>query len=679
MSFIPSNLARVPNLLTSQTYQRNVTNTNLQLLRVQEQLSSFHRVNRPSDDAIASSLIGVLDTRLEGLEQRDRNLTHAGSVLGTLDQQLGTLIDSIREAKEIASSQVGVGSDADTRRAQAEVIGSKVDELIVALNRDFAGIQLFGGDRSTGRPVEAFRGGYRYLGTGSGLRTDLGDGVDFPITLGADAAVGALSSRVKGSVDLNPQLTLTTRIADLRGPAAGSAGLGSIRITIDNGTTPQTITADLTNAANVGDVVNIIESSIRQADAAALTGAYPAGVGVSGERIAVNTVAAGYTISFSDGPIGSTAKSLGLDNFNFTTAAQVSTNAGTELDPRLSLDTTLSTLSPGTPLSFGVINIRNGGALGQFTTAGPLTIGQLQEIVRQVNVGARLEIDASGNSINIVNEVSGHRLSVADAGGTAALTLGIRSFAPDTATSVLNDGRGVQIADGAINPLTSAPDPARNVDFRVTLANGTGTFDVDLVPADLTSVQTVVDKINAAASSAGLAAVFTASVNNNGNGILFTDSSAPATGATTVTSLNGYAAEDLGLLDGTFTAGAPATLAGSDRATVRVDGLISTLIDLRDALASNNERGITFAGTRLEADLERLSSARATVGTRQARVEAAQTRLQDSSDLDRSIKSSLQDVDFTEAATRFTLLQTQLQAGYSTIASARPLSLINFL
>ncbi len=47
--------------------------------------------------------------------------------------------------------------------------------------------------------------------------------------------------------------------------------------------------------------------------------------------------------------------------------------------------------------------------------------------------------------------------------------------------------------------------------------------------------------------------------------------------------------------------------------------------------------------------------------------------------LDRSIKSELQDLDYIEASTRFSLLQVQLQAAYQVAASSQSLSLLNFL
>ena len=60
-------------------------------------------------------------------------------------------------------------------------------------------------------------GGYRYTGQGSGLMADLGFADAVPDHAGANAAVGATSARVKGSVDLNPNLTGATRLTDMNG------------------------------------------------------------------------------------------------------------------------------------------------------------------------------------------------------------------------------------------------------------------------------------------------------------------------------------------------------------------------------------------------------------------------------------------------------------------------------
>lgn len=680
MGSIPSGISRVPSLLASQTTLRQVSSTNVDLLRLQAQISSLKRVNRPSDDPVASTLIDRINRDISTGEQRERNLTHASSTLNTIDQVLGQLSDSVRDAKQIASSQVGVGSDAATRRQQAGIIDATIKELFAAVNRDYAGLQLFGGSRTSGRPVESFLNGYRYTGDTDGLHTDLGDGIDFPITIGADMAIGSLSARVKGSIDLNPRLNAATRVSDLRGNAEGRT-LGSMTITINPGGPPVSATVDLSDAQTVGDVAKQIESAIRQADPAALTGAFPTGVSVLNNGLGFN-LAAGYTVTFADGPSGETARALSLDNFSFTPAFPFNTTVGADLNPVITDRTTLAELNPSTAVAYGDVVFNAGGRTGTVTTSAGMTVGEFKEAVRRLNLGVRVEIGESGNSIDVLNEVAGQRLSISESTPGAASTLGIRSLMTSTPISVFNDGRGVEIADGVLNPISGLPDAAKNVDFRVTLSDGTG-FDVDLVPADMATVQTVLDKINASAVTAGYtlgtgANQFIAQLTPAGNGIQIRDTLG-GPGNVAVTKLNGPAAEDLGLLNGTAAAGNPATLAGSDRTSVRVDSLFSTLIDLRDALQNNDTIGITLAGGRLEEDLDRLATSRAAVGGRAQRIDDAIDKLSDTDTLNKSVKSQLEDLDLIEASGRLSLLQTQLQAGYTVAAQTRNLSLLNFL
>ncbi len=677
MPSVPSNLSRAPNLLASQVMLSNLTRTNIDLVRLQTQISSGKRIETGSDDPIGASLVSVLNERLGRSDQFLRNLDHAGSALATLDQALGEATNLALEAKSIASSQVGVGSDAATRNSQATVVESLITELVRLSNTEFDGLHLLGGDRTGAAPIQSFFDGYRYVGKGNGLTTDLTSGVAAPISIGADQALGVISGRVQGDVDLNPSLLTTTPLADLAGANGAGVTLGAIQIDITNGPT-QTITVDLSGAESVGDALDAIESAIRQADPGALNGAWPGGVtlGLTGERLRFN-VQAGVSINVSDIGAGTTAADLGLSGTTYTNA--VPENVAADLDPRLSDTTTFGQLTPTTPIDFGDIVFTNGGRSGTVTITPATTIADFKADVARLNIGARVEISDDGQSLNVLNEVSGFRLQVEEAGaGTfTATTLGLRSFAATTAIADFNDGRGVQIADGATDPISGLPDPDRNVDLEITLTDGS-TFQVDFVPSDLVNVQSVLDRINADAATAGFGAVFAATLSDGANGIVLEDTTGGG-GTIQVAQLNGRAGEDLGLLDGAFTPGAPARFAGEDRATVRVDGLLSALIDLRDALRSDDSTGITLAGEGIERSIERLAQSRAVVGGRAQRVESAKTKEEDSALLDQIVKSRIEDIDFIEASSRFSLLQLSLQAGLTTTAQAQSLSLLNFL
>ena len=102
-------------------------------------------------------------------------------------------------------------------------------------------------------------------------------------------------------------------------------------------------------------------------------------------------------------------------------------------------------------------------------------------------------------------------------------------------------------------------------------------------------------------------------------------------------------------------------------------------MDLRGALLADDERGITFAAERFEADISRLAEARAEVGVRSRRISDAVLRQEDLRIQDMALRSEIQDLDYTEASLRFTTLQQQLQAGLLTARQALSLSLLDFL
>jgi len=141
---------------------------------------------------------------------------------------------------------------------------------------------------------------------------------------------------------------------------------------------------------------------------------------------------------------------------------------------------------------------------------------------------------------------------------------------------------------------------------------------------------------------------------------------------------NSPAAEQLGLLRGRYDA-TSATLIGEDRAKVRVDSLFTHLLDLRDSLTTNNVSGIGLAGTGVDVTIGEIAELRGVVGGHAQRIESATGRENDRATLDETIRSGLRDADYTQAATRYSLLQTQLEAGLRVTAMASQRSLLDFL
>lgn len=658
MSAIPAILARVPNQLASRIALAGIQNTNRDLLTLQVRLATGKEFTRPSENAIGASTVAVLDDAIERREQRVRNLAQADATLNALDTALSDVGDILQEAKGIGLSQIGVGSDAATRRNQATVVDSMINALLSIANREQRGIHFFGGDAHARTPFATLGEGIRYQGEGLGMRADLGLASDIRLTMGGPQAFGALSGRVEGDRDLDPSMTADTRLGDLRG--ANGRGVSPGTIEVEVGGTP--LSVDLSTADSVGDVLDRLNAAVQSIDPGATVAIDPA----TGDRLAI-TPSAGVDIVIRDSNTTTTAGDLGLAG-TYTGGA---TGTGADLDPRITELTRLDSLS-GLTLPLGEIAIRNGSATKRIDLSALETVQDFQNAVASANMGVRVEISEDGTRLNVRNELSGASMSIEEVSGSTASELGIRSFAATTRLADFNDGRGVRNATGAIDPQTGLPDPAADRDIRVTLRDGRS-FEVEIEGAE--TVQDAVDRINAAALAAGIApAEFTAVVSGSTNGLEFTDATAGT--ATTVADINNSGtATDLGIA-GTFTS---ATFTGTDRATVAVDSVFSHLIALRDALLGDDERGIGIATELLETDFARATEARADVGVRSRRVADATGREEELGIQDLALRSSIQDLDFTSAATRFSQLQQQLEAGLAAASRSVNLSLLDYL
>lgn len=687
MAVLPANFSRVPTMLTSSLLLSNITRSNLDLFNVQQQISSGQRLNRPSDDPVAAAMIASLRERLGLAAQRGRNLDHASSVLGALDTGLTEATDLVREAQTIAISQIGLTSDPTTRQQQAVVVDSLIAQLRSLANRKTSGVYLFGGATSTREPIRSLLGGYQYTAQGAGgMLTDLGTGDPIPITLGS-SPIGQTSARLTSIVPMNPNLALDTPLADVRGARGLGVAEGSITFSVNGGAG---VSVDLAGAANIGEVVNRVTAAIRQYEADNSTTVLAAGaIGVGGTGLTVQTVA-GVTLEFGETANGTTAADLGLAGITFDTG----TTSGAGLDPRLKITTRLGDISGlSASLPLGTIRIKmvqpgSSGASGAGTVqrdvdlSSAQTIDDIRSLIEGTGLGLRVRIDPDGRTIEVLNEVAGPSLSIEEVpgaptppNGVTASLLGIRTTSWQTPVSVLNDGRGVRIVHGATDPVSGLPDPARDNDFRITLGNGQA-FDVDLRPQDMVTIQSVIQRINdefatalgeppingsAPALTAGM---FVATLTDGANGIALRQT-VGATALSVSKRNNSDAADDLGFTKGAWDS-ASTTLIAQDRAAVRVDSLFTDLLDLAAALRSNDNAGIAFAGERLTAAADRLSAAQALVGSSAQRVDRAVTRLEEQTIIDESLRSQVQDTDYFEAASRLSLLQTQLNASLQT-------------
>lgn len=679
MSSFPVGISRAPAMLMSQAGLASIQQSNLGLYRLSAQLSTGIAINRPGDNVVKSAAITMLDSRVERSERLLSNLGYATDSLNILDQALGEGTDLLNEAKSMALEQMNTGTTPEERANQAIVVQSLIDSMLRVSNRESIVGHVFGGSRPGVSPMESFGGGFRFVGQRGGLTTDLGALRDVPITLGADNVLGSMSARVAGIVDLDPALSADTRLVDLDGARGLGITLGVVNASFNG---DEAFAVNLEGADTVGDVIDRISATIaayeEEHDVSVLG---PGGVSIDGRTISID-IPDGELV-FEDVTGGITGRDLGLvlePGTGFT--SDLTSTA--DLQPRLAWNTPVTALQ-AIEDELGTILIKNAGTSAQVDLSGAETLADIRTLIESTGLGVRVELNNEGTGFNVVSEIAttkAQALSIEEVDGQTAEALGIRSMVRDTSLDVFNEGHGVGIVDGVVDPETGLYDTRRNVDFTITLGDGFE-IPVDLRPEDALTVGTILDRINeqaqAVLAEAGRPATdFEATLSDTVNGIALIQDGA-ITGAITVhADNNSTAASELGLLDGVYDE-AQGMLLGEDRATARPDNAFTALIDLRESLLSNDTVGIGLAAERLDEALERIVESRALVAGYTRRVEDESLREEDRQVLDVLMRSELRDLDYASAASQFAQLQTQLQAGLQTTAQLSQLSLLNFL
>ena len=196
----------------------------------------------------------TLQSLIERKEQVQTNLITSQSYLAASDVALANASNVMNDMRGLAVSMADSTSSQTEREAAVEQIKFAVQQMIDIGNQQFRGRYLFAGSATTSSPFAVtVSGQVKYSGNTDPLRSFADIDLLFDTTVNGDEAFGAISKQIKGISDLNPVLSLNTRLADLR----GGKGISQGSFTISDGNSTSTI--DISSAETVGDVISLIE------------------------------------------------------------------------------------------------------------------------------------------------------------------------------------------------------------------------------------------------------------------------------------------------------------------------------------------------------------------------------------------------------------------------------------
>jgi len=642
MSISVGNLSRVSNSLRTYAALSQLRSNSMRLFRQEQQISSGRQILSVGDDPVASEKIARMLASLEGQDQILTNLQYADNYLASSDQAVTEVSDLLIDAARIASEQAGSFSSAEERAAQAVVIDGIIDQLMNVGNRQFQGLYLFGGRRVKSAPLSSSLGRIANFGDLVQRSTLVDQGTAESYGIAASSLFGLRESVTGGYAGFDVQLSTDVRLTELDGAVSAGIRLGSLSVT-DGAINFQ---VDLTEADTLQDVIAKFDAAATAAGSTATLGINPA----DGATLLV-TNGGPNAIQIEEVGQGTTAADLGIRK----SAGAGADIVGDNVHRRVMPTTKLTDLAFGGITLLNGVVVTNGSLTATVTFTGATTVQEVLNRLNNAHVGIRASINAAGDGIEIENQISGSPLVVGENGGTDAETLGIRTLDMSVSVSRLNGYRG-------IHPVTGN-------DIRITNAAGTS-FEVDL-----SGVQTLADiKTAIEAASAAAGAGITVETTTGGAGLRLNGPG--GAGLLTVEAINlSPVAAELGI-EGTGTA---TTLEGDNVGQFYQTGIFSALYRLRDGLLADDSSEITEAGSQINAWQQYVVAAQGEIGARSRSMQLRVEQTQDAVEATKILLSQMQDVDYTEAITRFQQAQTALQASLLAGSQTLNLSLLDFL
>src|SRR3982751_6493481 len=134
---------RIQNNVEAFNAHRNLTGTEERLATSMERLSSEYRINRAADDAAGLAISERLRGQIGGLDQAQRNVQDAVSLVQTAEGSLTEVHAMLQRVRELAVQyKNGSLSSADRVAVQSEVYQLASESERIGQSAEFNGIKL---------------------------------------------------------------------------------------------------------------------------------------------------------------------------------------------------------------------------------------------------------------------------------------------------------------------------------------------------------------------------------------------------------------------------------------------------------------------------------------------------------------------------------------------------------
>jgi flagellar hook-associated protein 3 FlgL len=188
---------RITTGMQSGNLLRSLQGGNERTYKLQEQLSTGRRLNRPADDPVGVARALKHSRDLSENEQYTKNVNDASAVLDATDSALGSAGDILRRLQEIAV----YGANDSLPQASKDALALEVDELVEQLvqigNSTHSGTYIFAGEDVLNQPYALLPGPpdtVTYTGNNGKINYEIAPGVTDNVNYTGLEVFGAVSN-----------------------------------------------------------------------------------------------------------------------------------------------------------------------------------------------------------------------------------------------------------------------------------------------------------------------------------------------------------------------------------------------------------------------------------------------------------------------------------------------------
>lgn len=176
---------RVTNQMVANNAVSNLNSLRSRLEKVQTQVSTGRRIDRASEDPTAGAEVMRVQSRLQLMEQWDKNLGDAKTWVRDTEQALSHMTDLLSKARELAVRGANSNYDADERAAMATEVDHLLNDLYATLNTKQLDGALFGGFATGADPftMDFATGAVTYNGDNGQIKREVGPGVTVTVNV----------------------------------------------------------------------------------------------------------------------------------------------------------------------------------------------------------------------------------------------------------------------------------------------------------------------------------------------------------------------------------------------------------------------------------------------------------------------------------------------------------------